>query len=301
MKLSPKVYDKDYFECKCCFKNFLTINYNRESNKIYLKPCSAIIPIDNQFLIYDPIYFVNNFDNCIKNYEKLNMNNLNEYYTGFCEVQCHLNNSIKLCQEYNFNTKVSNIQLDILQACNLNCVMCSHYKSFDKYEKELYVNILDCIKNSKYNFKGINPCIGGEPFLFKDILFNFISTCKNIQDILILTNGSLINKNDILNLSKYKNVKLRFSIDGIDKYTYEKIRVGGNFNKVIDIIKYAIELGICDKVHYVYQKENYGTQLSDVKKFFKKLGSSVEILIDGNLEKYDKEFEKNFLNNINWG
>lgn len=157
MKLSPKVYDKNYFECKCCFKNFLTINYNREYNKIYLKPCSATIPINNPYLIYDPDYFINNFDECIKNYELLNMNNLNDYYNGFCEVQCHLNNSIKLCQNYIFNTKVSNIQLDILQACNLDCIMCSHYKSFNKYEKELYIRILNCIKDSKINFKGINP------------------------------------------------------------------------------------------------------------------------------------------------
>ena len=300
MKLSPKIYDKSYFECKCCFKGFITINYNREHNKIYLKPCSAVVPINKNF-IFDPEYFINNFDNIIKTYEKFDINNLNEYYSGFCEVQCHLNNSNKLCQKYSYNKTITNIQLDILQSCNLNCIMCSHYKVYNKYEKELYIKILNSITNSKLHFKGINPCIGGEPFLYKDIIFNFLYNCKNIDDILILTNGSLLSEEDLLKLSRIYNVKLRFSIDGISKEIYEKIRIGSNFEKVLENLKQAIKLGICDKVHYVYQKSNYSDSLNLVKNFFNQLGTNVEILIDGKLETYNDKFEKDFLNNINWG
>ena len=73
-----------------------------------------------------------------------------------------------------------------------------------------------------------------EPFIRKDI-FDFIKYAKSkgILDIYLSTNGSLLTENIINNLLDSGLTRLQVSIDATTKKTFDKIRQGGDFNKVI--------------------------------------------------------------------
>jgi sulfatase maturation enzyme AslB (radical SAM superfamily) len=104
---------------------------------------------------------------------------------------------------------------------------------------------------------------GGEAFLYKDFdrLYAKAATYKNITNI-VTTNGLLINErwSEILTSS---NLNLIFSIDGITKYTYENIRVGGDFRRLENNIELRNKhRGYTDKViktgiNFAVLKSNY--------------------------------------------
>ena len=62
MTLSPKIYDKEYFEADCGFETTLTLYYDRKMDKIVFKPCSSLI-VDNfiEPIAWDPDFFIDNF------------------------------------------------------------------------------------------------------------------------------------------------------------------------------------------------------------------------------------------------
>jgi MoaA/NifB/PqqE/SkfB family radical SAM enzyme len=77
---------------------------------------------------------------------------------------------------------------------------------------------------------------GGEVFLYErfDELIELAGYYGVKQTI--LTNGLLLNKKRIDILSKY-NIKVKISIDAVDKKLYEKIREGGKFDNLLNILK----------------------------------------------------------------
>ena len=57
-----------------------------------------------------------------------------------------------------------------------------------------------------------------------------------ILDIYFSTNGILLNKKISTDLIKSGLTRIQISIDAITKETYDKVRPGGNYNKIIENI-----------------------------------------------------------------
>src|SRR3989344_6897429 len=92
------------------------------------------------------------------------------------------------------------------------------------------------------------------------------------------TNATLLNRNNGLKMLKASPNILSISIDGMKKETYEKIRVGANFEKVIEntenFVKLKKEVGnTVTKIHtfMVVQQENL-MQLPEYIKWADKIG-----------------------------
>ena len=110
----------------------------------------------------------------------------------------------------------------------------------------------------------------GEPFASKyskRIIYSRAVTHRH--DISIYTNGTLLSKN-VLNelLEMYDTVEFAISVDAYYKRTYNKIRKGGNFEKLMDNISEIMEQRRNGKVtyiqlNYVLQKDN----ISEMSKF----------------------------------
>jgi MoaA/NifB/PqqE/SkfB family radical SAM enzyme len=115
--------------------------------------------------------------------------------------------------------------------CNFQCIMCGPSAS-NKWEKELKQKHNKVIKNYDYlnnlhDAKFISFA-GGEPFLENkviDILEKLISIDNLSCEIEFLTNGSVFNKKIWQILSKFSNIKINVSVDGIG-HIAEYIRLG---------------------------------------------------------------------------
>jgi MoaA/NifB/PqqE/SkfB family radical SAM enzyme len=113
--------------------------------------------------------------------------------------------------------------------CNLKCIMCGQH-SFAPYElNDKQVNYL--IQNMPYFEQVLWQ--GGEVFLYKNFRRLMDTAHKHKVHQLITTNGLLLNKRLIALMAK-NDIMLSISIDATNKELYEKIRINGNFEKLIN-------------------------------------------------------------------
>lgn len=168
--------------------------------------------------------------------------------------------------EYSQNKSLENLRLAIDDSCNLSCPSCRKKKIFLKSGKnfEARVELADKILNFLQNNKGkkFNVHIGSDGDPFASIVYQyFMLKTNNLKNLKysIQTNGLLIKKN----LNKFPHIlknlyKIGVSIDGATKQTYESLRVGGKFEKVIENLKFLKEIKNFDvHLHFVVQQKNY--------------------------------------------
>ncbi len=134
--------------------------------------------------------------------------------------------------------------IEISSLCNLKCSICPQKAMKDKHKGLMnmttYKKLLSKIK--KYA-KCILLYWMGEPLLNKNLI-DIIKITKKMTNakIIISTNGLLLNKDIIVGLIDSKLDELIFSVDATNSKTYEKIRVGGDYNEleknILLILKY---------------------------------------------------------------
>lgn len=133
--------------------------------------------------------------------------------------------------------------VDPINVCNLHCPLCPTGQGRKERQRG---------KMSFNNFKRIVDEIGkylyridlhnwGEPLLNDDI-FDIIRYAhyRGIE-VRVSTNLNFLDANKVENLVRSGLDELLVSLDGASQETYEKYRVGGDFNKVIKGIKAIIE------------------------------------------------------------
>ena len=165
-------------------------------------------------------------------------------------------------------SKPRRLRILLTNLCNLKCRMC-----------EVVKNNKQQISNDKMNeivklFPYLEDIIwmGGEVFLYPGFMDLVEKASQfNIRQSLS-TNGILLN-NEIVKKLCDCNVDMTFSIDSINKETYEYIRCGADFNKLIENIK-LVNLYNKNKMiltmHYVISKYNCEENLMNVVSFAKK-------------------------------
>lgn len=127
--------------------------------------------------------------------------------------------------------------IELTNICNFKCIMCPN-KDLNKEDKgfmelDLFKNIID--EAQEFVFE-INLAHRGESLLHPHLI-EAISYAKKRQMYTRLhTNGSLLTEEKSRLIIGSGLDRLSFSFDGYDKETYENIRKGGNFERVLDNI-----------------------------------------------------------------
>ena len=153
------------------------------------------------------------------------------------------------------------------RSCNLHCKSCRENVFFAQGKcKQSLFKLSDKIKQEVFpHINYIKVAGDGETFaseVYRDIIFDK-STGANIKNIGILSNGSLLNKDNLDKLiSLYENIKVFISMDGASKKTAEKLRRGINFDSWKENMQYLGNMRKLGKVNFlafnfVVQKENY--------------------------------------------
>lgn len=183
-----------------------------------------------------------------------------------------------------------NIHIEITNHCNLNCPMCpystqSRPKGFIEFN--LFRKIVNQCKGQFYLEKMALMGLG-EPFLHPEIIeMSRYAKAFNIRHVFTSTNATLLDEKEAKGIiSKPGFDLLAISLDGASKDTYENIRKGANFDKVIanvmGFIKIRRSLGKKKPrlvLQFLIMKENYHEKDAFVKFWKDKLESQDTIFL----------------------
>lgn len=145
---------------------------------------------------------------------------------------------------------------ELTQVCNLHCIHCYSEGENVGY-KWLWFDeikwVIDELINKGVEFLNI---WWGEPLLYKDIFKVLDYAISKWLMIEMTTNGTLLNKNTIERLLSTWLKFIQISLDWSTKEIYETIRVGSNYNTVINSIKALVENWITVSVNTVLMQPN---------------------------------------------
>lgn len=153
----------------------------------------------------------------------------------------------------------NSVLIDTISFCNLRCSMCGHKnikRKPAKMEERLVYKILDEIAAKKPECRTWMTFFG-EALILKDALIEYIKYAKEkgLKDVVFNTNGQLLTKDLSRKLLEAGLDGIYVGIDAFSAPTYEKLRVGGNYAKVVkninDFLEVEKELGIKPTRMYV--------------------------------------------------
>lgn len=137
---------------------------------------------------------------------------------------------------------------EITNICNLNCIHCPYsYISKQKFYKprhmefDIYKKIVDEVSRHKEVI--FRLVCDGEPMMHPRFL-EMLSYAKQkeINPLCFNTNGTLLNEKASSDILRLRVDVVEISLDALTKKTYEHIRRGANFEKVISNVNRFIEL-----------------------------------------------------------
>jgi len=140
----------------------------------------------------------------------------------------------------------------ITEKCNLSCRHCRGMPRAElstERAKKLIAEIAE-LKPSWVIIEG------GEPLLRQD-LFELLELMQQKQlEVHLITNGMLLSP-QILATLKQLGVKVMISIDGATPATYEAIRNGANFERVVQAARNCAKEGLLEAINFTILKTNY--------------------------------------------
>jgi len=173
------------------------------------------------------------------------------------------------------------VMIEPTNYCNLHCPLCltginklNRKQGFMSYEN--YLHILDDLSSTTMI---LSLYFSGEPFMNKEII-PMIHEAKNRNIFVrISTNGHFLNSETSLLLLQSGLDHLIIGIDGATSETYESMRCGGDYLRVIEGIKCIVEtkkrLNIKSphiSLQFIVTSYNEH-EIDSIKKLFKDLGA----------------------------
>jgi radical SAM protein with 4Fe4S-binding SPASM domain len=193
----------------------------------------------------------------------------------------HFLNAVLVMLSYKFRSVATYgrpivVDLEPSNSCNFRCSHCEiTYK--DRERKNLSKGQYDVIMSNFPYALRVKLQGEGEPFL-NDLLYDLIEdTCLKGVWCEVVTNGSILNMEQLKPLERFKNFQLVFSFDAADKTTFEKIRAGSNFEKILGNIDDVTQNTTIAVAAWMLLQRDNNDQVEDVirllaKKKVKSLG-----------------------------
>jgi len=135
------------------------------------------------------------------------------------------------------NTSKFTLAIEPNNTCNLRCIMCPYKKMKRKKEimsMQLFKKIVD--QASEIGCKEVALAQYNEPFLDKDIFERIKYLRKKGIKSIIYSNGTLMGEEMRKKALENPPDTIRFSVDGATKKTFESIRIGANYENVVNNI-----------------------------------------------------------------
>ena len=138
--------------------------------------------------------------------------------------------------EYLENMAPLLMQVELTEACNLKCKFCYNSQK-PRYNKKA-IEMLDTLADQGVMQVNLT---GGEPLAhphFFDILEH---ACKRFPNVVILTNGALMNEKTLEKLHRYDITSVNISLHGNRIVHEELTQVNGSYDASVDAMKYFLK------------------------------------------------------------
>jgi len=153
-----------------------------------------------------------------------------------------LKNVKKTLQKYDFPV---DIILEVIASCNLRCIMCPQpflERKRGEMKFEIFQKVIDEVAKENPHAR-IWLIIMGEPLLIGDRLIEMIKYAKALNlDLHLNTNAEYLTEDMAEKIIDAGLDEMIVGLDAFTKETYDKIRVGGNFDKTVSNIEYILNL-----------------------------------------------------------
>ncbi len=192
-----------------------------------------------------------------ENYSEENDDELNGLYAHYNIVKKNINTHYRSLPEYKDyrkmwrDTAVKHIKtefplhldIEVTSYCNLACPMCprTHRVELGKWQNKMmkfdtFKKIID--EGTKKGLRAINLNNFGESFYNKKIIEMIeYAKSKGVIDIMLHTNGTVMDEDLAERIVKSGLDRIIFSLDSITKEIYEKIRINAKFEDTVQKVK----------------------------------------------------------------
>lgn len=153
------------------------------------------------------------------------------------------------------------IAITALEKCNFKCITC-----FQDHERKAEVSweALEKLKDVLPFVQNV-AITGGEPFLYRH-LDQFLQFCHESQcGTIIQTNGSLLTERRCNYVIQNGVSRLKISIDGAKPKTYNRIRKGGDFFRLMTNLKRLSDMKKAAGVTHPLVEFNYVAMRSNIR------------------------------------
>ena len=168
------------------------------------------------------------------------------------------------------------IDVELTNYCNFRCCFCpTGTKSMRRMKgfmtDEVVEKLVDNIK--RYQIPGVRFIRWGEPTMHP----KYLEIMKKIKEvgaaIHINTNGSLLDEEQIKALIDMNLDSIKFSFQGADEGTYNEMREGGNYQKLLQIVKNFYDIRGNREFPYIQISTTLtGETLEQIESFKKDIG-----------------------------
>lgn len=132
------------------------------------------------------------------------------------------------------------LDVELTNFCNFNCCFCpTGTKAMQRIRGHMPDNVADAIAENvkKYNIPAVRFIRWGEPTLHPNYL-SILEKVKNAGALIhINTNGSLLDEEQIQKLLDMHLDSIKFSFQGADEGTYNEMREGGDYLRLLDMVR----------------------------------------------------------------
>lgn len=137
------------------------------------------------------------------------------------------------------------IDVELTNCCNFKCCFCpTGTKSMRRIKGFMPDAVIEALLNNiiKYNIPGVRFVQWGEPTMHPKYI-EVIEKVKNAgAAVHINTNGSLLDEAQIKKLIDIKLDSIKFSFQGADEGTYNEMREGGDYNRLLETVRKMYQL-----------------------------------------------------------
>lgn len=169
--------------------------------------------------------------------------------------------------------------LELLPLCNMNCDMCYIRLSHEEMQRQGRLHTaqewLDLAREMYQAGVLFLMLTGGEPLIFPDFKWLYVSLLEMGMIVTINTNGTLIDEEWAAFFGKHKPRRINVTLYGANEQVYQSLcHYPGGFARVLKGIRLLRENGVEVKVNGSTVKENYDDRF-EIPHIAKELGAAV--------------------------
>lgn len=250
---------------RCVMPSRLEITYEPKGKTVCLSRCCYLYP----FIVDMPIKDFLKIKDLISFAEEASNKPITKKpaYKDWCTCPCTL------------SPKIEVVTVSFSKACNLHCYHCFFNEHKDEPDtRDLQFETLEKIKG--HSLEKIHLISSGEVFFYYYKVVQFLKslTYKDTKIIDFQSNLTLLSKariDELKSISDITGVTYNFSpsIDGITKESFEAVRVGANWEHVMENLLYLRDTFGTHNIfiNFTLKKPAF-SEVKQIKPFFKDLG-----------------------------